>query len=429
MNPEDNNSQNSGSELPTNETPVSSPAEASNPTQNTPAPEPAATTEPIPESKPEHKDFTPKVIPQQGGHKKYRWPLIIVLLIIIAAGAAVYWFAIREDKKATQGSSTSSQSTSETATSTPTTPDLVAYAFKEKTTPYSIYWRAATGGNRTEVKKLSVSDTVTFYDSFGANVAFSTTNSIYVSTDGGRNYTAVYVGEGGAQITSLKFSSEGKNLAFGLLPSLGKKNTVKAMDLSGKDLKDLFTSEMAGVFINAYSTGKQKIIYREGCYNCSVPPGDLLLRDLKTNGVTTILQVDPNKMGSPEVSNDLSKVIYITLAPIKVNILNVADKKTTQITGPSSYKSLLVGFKVDGTTPYYVVDNQLYVVKDGKPTLVFKASDLMLKVVYVSDTDVIVGTGKDTSDYSLSNFNIGTQKIVKIFQGDNNTLIFGVTTK
>ncbi len=422
MNPQDSKDTNVPNIEPkgSGETPAPAPPVMSTETHDLQKPE-------VPEL--EQKPFEPKVIPQQGGHKKYiKWSLI-VLLLLIAASFGVWWFAMRENKKSTQTNSTSSSTTSETTTTATSTSDLVAYAFKDKSSPYSIYWRSAVGGNRTEVKKLSATDVVTYYDSSGSNTAFATTNSIYVSTDGGRTYKAVFVGEGGAQITSFKFSSEGKNIAFGLLPSLGKKNIVKSIDLDGKDQKDLFTSEMAGVFIKAYSVGKQKIIYQEGCFNCDGPPGDLLFRDLKTNKVTTLLTESTAVLSAAEVSNDLSTIIYHSADAIKFNLLNLANNKTTQIaSAPNTTKSIALGFTANNL-PYYAVDNQLYVVKNGKPSLVFKATDLILKTVYVSDKEVIIGTGKDTSDYSLGNYNIATQKLVKIFQGDNNTLIFGVTTK
>ncbi len=398
----------------------------------------------------------PKVIPPQGGHKYYRGPIIAALVVIIAV--LVWLLILKKPTKPHQTTTSTSTNSSQSSTAIPTTPDNVAYAFKAKSSdPYSVYIRPAGGGARISAKTLVSSESISGSDVWGSNVAFSTDKGIYVSTDSGRDYTLVLSLTGGADITSLKISSDGLRIAYGYLSGVGAQNTVKSIDLSGKDSKDLFTSKKSGIYIVAWNNSLQKIVYREGCANCDGTPDLPVLRDLKTDKVTKLLSgLTVNELADIAVSSDFSTAVYakstensaapsqalgvFTGAPYTISSIDLTTAKVTKIVslgtvgeknanGTLKSRVVHVGFVFASNTAFYSADTQLYLVKAASPTLTFEATKPILFVPFVGTSDVITGSGAATSDYSLSDYNLVTKKSTAVFQGDNNTVIFGITTK
>ncbi len=402
---------------------------------------------------PPKKDFKPSK--PKGGKKSIKILLIIIALAFAAVVA--WWFFIKKDASNTANAPT--PSSSQTSQLASYTPENVAYAFKAKDSdPYIAFIRPATGGERVAAKTLIASEPIMDSDVYGTNVVFVTSKSIYVSTDSGKTYTAVFDLAAGEQVTSVKFSTDGKTIAYGSLPDKPRKNIVKTMDLTGKNTKDLFTSTQAGVFIHAYSSSKNKIAYQEGCYGCDGGPGSPVIRDLTTNKVAEPFKdvnVSSNIIQEVAVNSEFSSLIYLKStantagdqavsaffgAPYTINTINLSDNKSLEVTsigtkgekasnGTLKTREVHVGFVAGTNTAYYSADKQLFTVKSGKPSLTFESTNNILLLPFVGTEEVIVGIGKDTSDYTLSNYNFASKKSIKIFQGDNNTVIFGVTTK
>lgn len=399
----------------------------------------------------------PTVPPKKSKKKPLLFLLILVLVALLGGGV---WYFLQNHKSASSANATSKQN----QTSTTTTPALthtlstVVYAFRaSEKEPYSLYYRPALGGDRKEALKLSTSAVVSYYDTRGSNVVVASDDGIYSSTDQGKTYKKVIVLNTGQQVTSLKLSTDGSSMVYGLLEAGSGKNTVKSADLDGKNQADLFIADTAGVFIYAWNKAQQRIFYDQGCYFCdgNVPTG--LLRDIKAKTVTKVLGPDKiNLATNPVISDDFSTIIYVegvpvdpslidglglnAAAPYTVVVFNVKDGKATKLppigtknekntNGTVKYRNFSLGFVAGTATPYYAEGMELNLVKDAKPSLLYKADQPFLDVSYVSDTNVLASTGTDTSDFLLANYSLADKKTTKIFMGDNNTVIFGVTEK
>lgn len=410
-------------------------------------------------AEPEHsaKSFEPKVIPPQGGHKKYYKHVLLAVILIIMAGLA-WWFYFRDsgDSSSNETQTSTSEKAEVADAAEPTSPYTVAYAYKASDAePYTLYWRPAAGGDRKEAQKLAKNEVITRTDVWGSNVAVSTDKAIYISKDGGKEYGATVNIGSTAQVTSVKLSTDGTRVVYGYLANVAGENTVKSVNLEGKDAKDLFTSKSAGVFINGYSEQDNKIMYQEGCYNCDGSPGLPIIRDLKTNKVSKVISgIAENELVSVDVNNEFSEVVYASAtantaseglgnyatAPFNVYTVNLEDLKSTKVTtfgekneknanGTLKTRVVTVGYSVGIGGSYYTNDKQLFVVEEGKPSNIFEASKNILSVVFVSDAQIFTTAGSDTADHVLSSYNTSTKKSTSIYEGDNNTALFGITTK
>jgi len=378
--------------------------------------------------------------------------------LLVAVAAAWLVVGKKNDNGTKTGSnSVGSQSQAQVSTNS-YAPTTVAYAFKgDDHSPYTLYTRPVGGGDRTAAdQKLIASETINASDVNGSNITFTTNKAIYVSTDAGKTYKAIVTLSANEQITDLKFANDGHSIVYADLPSSGGKNTVKSIDLSGSNSKDLFTTDKSGVLITSYSSSGQKIIYSEGCWDCDGFSGLPLLRDLKTSKVTQLLTGlnggNQKQLINFSVSRDFSKAVYstatpsdnnglgATVAPYGVGQIDIATNKSVELTsfgtkgeknsnGTLKSREVHVGFVAGTNTPYYTSDGQLYEVKSGSPSLVYEAAKPILYIPFVGNSNVIAGSGDQTADYALTNYDFSSKKSTAIFSGDNNTVIFGVTTK
>lgn len=404
-----------------------------------------------PGDEPKKKDFT---APKKKKNVKKLLLWVLAIILVLGAGAAAYWMFFKDKGTTTTNATTEPTGPAPVAKMT-YEPVNVSYAYREKDTdPYVIYYRPAAGGKRVTVSTLGKTDVISYSDAFASYVVYVVDTKIYASTDRGVSFKEIYKGDPGAQITSIKISRDAGKVAFGYVKDGEDKNTVKSMDLDGKNVKDLFTSGNRGAFIVGWNNSKQKMIYREGCYNCDGTPGFPKQMDLKANKSSDVVTTaDGKDIAAIDVSDDMSQMIFVKstvnnngegiggfYAPFEVTSVDISTKKETVITtvgtkdekndnGTLKTRQFVAGFLAGDTTPYYSTGNQLYTVKDGKESLTYEAKNDIQFVLHVSDTKVIAASGKDTSDYTLDNYDITTKKITNILSGDNNAVIFGVTTK
>lgn len=394
--------------------------------------------------------------------KKSKRKLLIILLVLLLIAGGVggwyYWNKHKASPQPAQDTQTAQQQTQAEPAAPTYAPNTVAYAYAAKVDdPLTIYWRAATGGDRKEVQKLAKNVYPSDSDVNGSVVVISAGPDVLLSADAGKTYSKVFSGTGTSQITSVSISSDRSHVAFAYLPSVGGKNTVKSIDLKGSDQKDLFTSSSAGVFINGWDYKQQQIVYGEGCFNCDGGRTGLYLRNITKNTVTQLLKaVNIKELSSVVVSGDFTTLIYVkatvnpvaagntpsgnfVAAPYTISTINLGNLKETALTifgskseknqnGTYKTRNVIAGFLAGSNTPYYTNDNALYVVKSGQPSNVYTATKNFQYVLYVNDDTVIAGNGDSVSDYALTNYTISTKKSVSIFSGDNNTYIFGLTT-
>lgn len=386
--------------------------------------------------------------------KRSKKPLVIILVLLLLAGAGYgAWYYYNNYYKDTKPAAT--EQTAETEAPVLTyEPTAVVYAFREsEDVPYALYWRPAGGGERAEVMKLDRDDGVSNSDVYGNNVVFQSNKGIFVSTDSGQSYNQVMQLNAEEQITSIKFANDGSKIVFGHLPDVNGKNTVKSMDLDGQNVTDLFTSEEPGIYILGYLVGEKKIIFNRGCYNCDGNLTDPYLRNLASNEETRLITPESGQVMFKAVpSYDLNKVVYVyggepvsddpfalPLTPYTIAVLDVASGESTTITtvgetnetnpnGTPKSRDTLVGFLAGSNTVYYTDESQLFTFQSNTPTLAYESKDTILYVPFINDSAVIAGSGANTGNYALMNYNIKTQKAADIFSGDNNTFILGVTT-
>lgn len=381
---------------------------------------------------------------------------ILVLTILLACGAVAAWYFLVRDKPAPsqQAQTTTTEETSKQEIGF--TPYTVAYAFREsEDVPYTLFWRPADGGDRTQVEKLSRDEFVNHSDAYGQSVVYSTDTTIKASIDGGKTYQAILELGAGEQVTSLKISTTGKNVAVAVAPDNNEGNTVKAVPLAGGEPKELYSSDKAGVFLYNWNEDKKQIVFGDGCYNCDGNTLDWQLLNLDDKKVTKLAEdIKSEEASAHAVSFDGSKIVivtgvidgsadgigYATTAPYKIQLLDVASNEVTEVASVGSagekntngtvrHRDIKVGFLAGTVTPYYVDDTNLYTLSGDKPNAFYESSEQIQSVSFVDDKNVIAGIGKTWDDYALINFNVETGESVTIFQGDANTNIFGVTTQ
>lgn len=400
--------------------------------------------------------------PPKKSHKKV---YIGLLSLVIISGLVIAGVLLLKKPAKTSSSATSKTGTiADKAQASKTyVPDTVAYAFRANSTdPFSIYYRPAIGGERKEVKKLDRDEYVSVSDVVGNVVVFGSDTKLYVSQDAGKTYETVFTAAAGEAINSVKLSSEADRIAVAIVPDFSNqsKGAVFSIDLDGKDKKDLFEDPSA-LYLIGWSSKKQKIAYWQGCYACDGGRTGWKLRDLKTNTAKDLVSgVDPKTYYYvASVSNDMSTLMYIqstydaaiktegppgyySAAPYKVmkadlnagkggiEIAIVGEKAEKNSNGTDKFRRFSLGFLSGTNTGYYAEGNKLNVVGDEGPSLLYQSDQDISAVHYASDKIVVVSTGElSSSDFLLSSYNLTTKKSTQIFQGDDNTSLFGVTTK
>ncbi len=384
--------------------------------------------------------------------------LIILLVVLLLSGMAAggyYWFTNQKSQEPQE----SAQVPAAAEITNAYLPNTVSYAFRDdQASGYSLFWRPADGGERTEVTTLN-RDTNIMQSATRHNfVAFATETSIYRSNDSGASFEEIVNLAPGEQITSLNFSSNGDALVYGSLTDAT--NTVIVLQAGSDEPEDLFEAEEMGVFIHGYDTQQQKIIYSVGCYNCDGPSLATYSRDLSKNESTEILtDIDPRSVQHLSVSDDLSHVVlaqatidesintgdlpgYYLAAPYTVKLITlennqeqviatVGEKQEKNPNGTQRYRQFLVGFLVNSNEAYYAHEKQLFSYETGadSASLLFESTGNIFYLPYVSEETLIVGFGESPGDYTLVNFDVTTEESLDIFLGDNNTVLFGVTTK
>lgn len=401
--------------------------------------------------------------PQQ---KKSKKPLIVVVIVLLIVGiGSAYWFLLR-DKKSSQPNNSSSQSeqaTENIETSQFTTPNNVIYSFRENdSSPFIIYSRPVEGGERKELAKLARDEYAYTSDVHDTTIAYNTDGGIFVSTDGGNSFSNIYElkktsSVTGEQISSLKINQEGTKIVAGIVEEAGGKNKVTSMDLNGDNQSLLFESEKSGVFIDAWSEKSNKIAYSEGCINCDGNLVSPVIRDLSTNKTTKLSEkAQPGTMTTVEGNADLSQIVIVygkvdtspvdgiginIVAPYTISKVDTTTGKEAAVAtigaigeknpnGTVRSRTVLAGYLYKTNDVFYTNDKELYITSGETKSLVLTAENKIIEAPFISKESVIYSYGDpSTGDYNLMNYTIGTKAIVQILTGDNNTQIFGVTTK
>lgn len=410
-------------------------------------------------------------------HSNKKLYIIIAIVFVVLVVVSAYFFLKKDDKTNTKTNSASSQNTQQSVQNSTKSTDVeaksllaenVVYSFRDADTkPYSLFWRSASGGERTLSQTLATKMSVGFSDVKGSVIGYVSApnygatdkESLWVSTDYGKTYKKLYTPVITNQldsysITSLKISEDLTKIAIGQVRGTGSE--AIEIDIATGATKQLFTSTQRGTFINAYDSKNQKVIYSEGCFQCDGNIGrTIYLKDLAKNTNKELIKSSEILVKNfVSVNKDFSEVLVMGMtkdakaniqnsidgsylgAPYSVITINLTDmsektlasygSKPTNLDAPALYNS--IGYMNDQKTPYYALDKQIFSLSGSKPSLLFESTKSIYDVYFVSNESVIYGAG-DYKNFTLNNFSIKDKKDTLILNGDSNTSIIGLTTK
>lgn len=406
-------------------------------------------------------EFTPNEnLPKPSRSK--RNILLILLLVILIAVSSWYFLFRSENQK-----SNNNQSAAPTSELESSSPRVVYFKSASEevsnnescpliaTTTFSTQEIADDAEPRSqEIKGRNLS----FGEVEGDKVAYvsdpdcnnESAMSVWVSSDGGQNFTMVFEGAKPTetsvdQITSLKFSSDGKALIFAFLKNYASTNTVKEVDIASKTVKDLFTTKSAGVFIHGYDRTNKKVYYTAGCYNCDGnTTNKLFIRDLVKQTTNTIVfsNTGNNICEGVEINKEFTKALVACGLPsqegmgaggliyiYEYDLKTAAQTTKLALNNKSSVSSF--GFRNGDSVPYYTESNGKSVMNLNTKQPMYSGSKIINSLDYVG-TDRIVLTQGQYEDFDAISYDVKTKKIINLFSAQNinetTTQIIGVTS-
>ncbi len=388
--------------------------------------------------------------------------LLIILVLALAIGAAAAAYFLTKDTSTP--TTTSSQPSSQTATTSPSSqkPFAVAYAYRVNDKVSTVkncgsqktqaYWRPIGGGDKTSAVEFGTNNYVSFSEIYKNKVIVATDagcgstdgSAVWYSQDAGKSYQKILKlnppkssGEWD-QITSIKISNDGKTVLAAVLPADRAKNTVKEIDLSNNNVKDLFSSEKAGVFIQGYDRAKKNILYNSGCFNCDGNVFSILYEHNLDKNADRVVFEDTKHVGIQTVpSSDFSKLLLLkgvnsesglgASAPFTLEEFTMANSTSKTLLTLNEEKTPQVGYRDGDDVVYYTKGNAVYGLdsKDGS-TALFETTKPIIDVPYVGK-DLVLARAGDFNNYTLTSYTNSTKTAVKILDGDEYTSIFGLT--
>lgn len=394
-------------------------------------------------------------------HKKL-WISLLIIVVLGALGGGAYALFMKKDSPQENNASQQQQNKEEEEKAAlDYKPDLVAYLHRDnQSQPNVLFNRPTLGGERREVLKFQQDENTVMSDAFGQEVVIASDSKLYVSRDGGRKYDVVYTHDTSDMIVSVSISKDGSRIAFATVPSVqgasatsGDYGALYSIDLDGKDRQKIANSTDKALLLVAWNAEQGKIIYSEGCYGCDGARTAYKLYDIEQKKAEDLL---PGKDVSLfhygiKVSDDLTQAIYIqaptgssameVAPPYQVRVVSLKDMEDTLVqsvgtqgelnpNGTPRYWNFALGFLAGTNTPYYTVDSSLYQVVDGEPVLIAQTDMPIGSVYYASATNIILTTRNTPSDeaFFLNNYDVAKEESTQIFEGDYNTLVFGIST-
>lgn len=395
--------------------------------------------------------------PKPKASKKKLLIIITALALLLLAGAAVWYFILNDDNGGTQQNQEPANQNSAEIPQYQGVPDRVAYAYRDSDVlPYTLYFRPAIGGERTEVMTLPEGSYISQSTVKGNKVALAiqaeaggdAPSSILYSSDGGASYQKIYEaadamdeGQLGEQVTSMVFSSDETTLLAGILGPEFAGNKVTEFQLDGLDSKVLFEAEENGIFLKGYDRQAQRILYFDGCYNCD---GNLFsqlkLYDVSSGSSSVIYTSETGDLKfsiSPEYSeiliadgqldNSGDGMGVALQPPFEIKKISLSDTSQVETLETVDQQVLDVGY-TQGGTPYYAGEQAVVKLGDSPGTVYETAGSISYPGVYfVGEDSVVVATGEPI-DFLLDYYEQSSEA-VNILAGDSNTVIFGVTIK
>lgn len=402
-----------------------------------------------PEAPQPGQQFKPDVPAQKPKKSKKKIVLITLLILLLAGGAAAAYFMYF--KKDTQTTSTE-QSTQQPETKQPGPVSLI-YSENSKVTQLKITDKATSEALTIPNSGYPLeTDTHKEKSVFIVPSAYQGKDAVYYSNDNGQSFTKIYEGKApvatdqlGEQITDVIFSNDGSSVLIGVLNQPGNGNTLTQISLDGTyQPNQLMTIETAGAFFYGYDDESQKVVLREGCYNCGGGyPTEVSVYDVKSKQKGTVIKSD-KPIISFSINNDFTEALYVTGVPkediggifatgpyeatMLSNPTDSASIKTTTLPpkGGAEVLSVVTGFTNDSQVPYASFGTKLYTYKDGKEQEFYTPSKPIQDVYYIDNKQVISKNGEGDA-FTVNHFVLEGTQNNSLLEGTQITYVIGTT--
>lgn len=429
-------------------------------------------TTPLPPEFPSVSVNLPIAEPKGTSRKGLIILLVLLGILSLGGGSAFAYYMVTTNKPKPAVANVTSPSPSATPKSV--VADAVLYQTTVpgknvgacSTAAATLYRQPLSGDKATKVLDVPDYQEITQQDSYknqvvivtDATCASKTGSQILYSTDSGNTFSKLYENPSKDDaITSIKFDSYGKSVAFGYLASGTVEATVKQLDVSSKATQDLLTASKAGVYIKGFNFADSRIYFVEGCYGCDASSDAVLsVYDTQKRTVATLYEEDTVSYDT-HFNKNFSKGIKIRTVSTTTtntkgsdNVNYVIDEfdttngtmnplTTSELTGVPPL-SIAAGYTDDGMV-YYVKEKNLNVIDSNKKSSVLLTSVNPIVSVYDISKDSVIYKNIYTDDGSQGAktdvytdrvilYDIKTKKSTPIVTfKDRQSVILGITWK
>lgn len=418
------------------DTPVDVPTDGSDASSETPPPPPEFPYSPA---------KLPIVPPKSTSRKGLIILIVLLGLLSLGGGSAFAYYMLQGSKP--------KPAVANVATPTPLpapkpiVADAILYATSVPgknvgscaTSTSTLYRQPLSGTKATKVFDAPDYQSIAEQDSYRDQVVIQTVaacasktgSQLWISNDSGNTFNKLY--ETPAKddtITSMKFASDGKSIAFGYLANGSSEAILKQLDVATKTTKDLFTASKAGIYIKGFSHADGKIYYVEGCYACDGAfEADLSVYGIQKNTIATLYDENTISYGITFNKNYSKGIKIRAVSPATTNtkgfdnvnyVIDEFDATSGAITPLTTSElnnvspiSVVAGYTDDGVV-YYVKDKDLSVLGSNKKSTVLFTSDNPIIAVYVASKDTVIYKNIYTDDGTQkSKTDIYTDRVVK----------------
>lgn len=402
------------------DTPVDVPSDGSDASSETPPPPPEFPYNPA---------KLPIVPPKSTSRRGLIILIVLLGLLSLGGGSAFAYYMLQGSKPKPAVANVATPTP--LPTPKPLVADAVLYATSVPgknvgscaTSTSTLYRQPLSGTKATKVFDAPDYQLIAEQDSYRDQVIISTVGAcgskagqqIWYSADSGNSFSKLY--ETPAKddaITSIKFASDGKTIAFGYLANGSKEAVLKELNVATKKSKDLLTASNPGIYIRGFDQANGKIYYVEGCYGCD-PAADSVLSvyGMQKNTIATLYDED-NYSYSVQFNMNYSKGIKVhAISPTTFNangtgyvdyVIDEFDTTSGTATALTTSElknvplvSILAGYLDDGTV-YYVKGKDMNILGKDKKSTVLLTSDNTINTIYTASKDTVIYKNSHTND-------------------------------
>ena len=374
--------------------------------------------------------------------------IALVLLLLVGGTAAAYFLYFKKDAP----EPASPQSTQQPETKQPG-PVALIYSENSKVTQLEITDKA-----KSEIMTIANSGYPLETDTHEEKAVFivpseeSGKDTVYYSDNNGQSFLKIYEGKApaasdqlGEQITDVLFSNDGSSIVIGVLSQAGGGNTLTQIPLDGTyKPSQLMKIEAAGAFFYGYDDESQKIVLREGCYNCGGGyPTAISMYDMKTKEKSAVVKSD-KPIISFSINDDLTQAIYVAgveaendgglfaTGPYTTYLVsNPGQSSITKTTtlpnkGASEPLPVVTGFTNDNQIPYASFGTSLYTYKDSKEQEFYTPSKPIQEIYYVDEKQIVSKNGESDA-FTINHFVLEGNQNTLLLEGTQITYVIGTT--